>query len=513
MRSKLQLIHVAEPQLEFRYKQQVAYPRDGLFLYGPVDEGRGELSFGIIGTKAGIDRFNRWAKTARGLISPPGERSGAKKIEPQHVPFPGFEAAFNTHWPEKPKAIIDNIDEAKLKVALHLENRNEAVKSAVDLYVGPLIEAARRVEDPPKFWFVIIPDFVHELGRPLSRIPVADRVKGKVKMTLKEARRHEQAPTFFEEDDEQADVYRYATHFRRQLKARLLEDKIVTQLVRESTLTPGDFLNARGEPKRRLEHASTVAWKLLTGAYYKDGGRPWQLASVRPGVCYVGLAYKRRDTTWNDGYACCAAQMFLSSGEGIVFRGALGPWFQIDTKQFHLDGPAAKNLVAMVVKEYRSLHNDMPPKELFIHAKSAFTHDEWRGFKDAAPETNVVAVQISDARDDLKLFRPGRYPVLRGTALVTEENRAFLWTAGYVPRLDTYVGPETPNPLEITVHRGECDLGVVLQDVMGLTKINFNSCLFNDRLPVTIRFADAVGEVILAAPQTSEPKLPFKFYI
>jgi hypothetical protein len=48
---------------------------------------------------------------------------------------------------------------------------------------------------------------------------------------------------------------------------------------------------------------------------------------------------------------------------------------------------------------------------------------------------------------------------------------------------------------------------------MGLTKINFNSCLHNDRLPVTIRFADAVGEITLAAPQSGEPRLPFKFYI
>jgi hypothetical protein len=53
----------------------------------------------------------------------------------------------------------------------------------------------------------------------------------------------------------------------------------------------------------------------------------------------------------------------------------------------------------------------------------------------------------------------------------------------------------------------------ILRDVMGLTKINFNSCLHNDRLPVTIRFADAVGEIMLAAPQTGEPRLPFKFYI
>jgi len=49
--------------------------------------------------------------------------------------------------------------------------------------------------------------------------------------------------------------------------------------------------------------------------------------------------------------------------------------------------------------------------------------------------------------------------------------------------------------------------------VTGLTKINFNSCLHNDRLPVTIRAADAVGEIMLAAPQTGKPRLPFKFNI
>ena len=40
-----------------------------------------------------------------------------------------------------------------------------------------------------------------------------------------------------------------------------------------------------------------------------------------------------------------------------------------------------------------------------------------------------------------------------------------------------------------------------------------NSCLFNDRLPVTIKFANAVGDVLIAAPIDSERRLPFKFYI
>jgi hypothetical protein len=266
-------------------------------------------------------------------------------------------------------------------------------------------------------------------------------------------------------------------------------------------------------PVRRLEDPATIAWKLGTGAYYKAGGRPWQLADVRPGVCYVGLVYKRSELVSDKRHACCAAQMFLSDGEGVVFRGALGPWFQADTKQFHLDREAAKSLIKMVVGEYERLHN-VPPSELFIHAKSAFTDEEWNGFTDGCgTATDLVGVQIADVKGDLKLFRPGRYPVIRGTALQVSDRSAYLWTSGYAPRLDTYLGPETPNPISVRVLRGACPLETVLSDVLGLTKINFNSCLHNDRLPVTIRFANAVGDVLIAAPIDGEPKLPFKFYI
>lgn len=510
----LNLINLPEPQLEFKYGQTLVYPRDGLFLYGPVDGGRPEIHYGAIGTKIGIERLERWTKLIAGFVDIPQPRRGARLIEPQHVAFPGFSAAFNSPWPIKPKTVIDTIDPSALHDALRISNRNEAIKAAVDLYVNALTAWCDRIEDPPSFWFVIIPEEVYDLGRPLSKVPTKEKVQGRIRLSRGDALKLEEEPTLFGLEEAEADVYKYATHFRRQLKARLLSQKIVTQIVRETTLTPDDFLKSNGQRRRRIEDSATVAWKLSTGAYYKAGGRPWQLSGVRAGVCYVGLAYKKRDSAIDDGFACCAAQMFLSSGEGVVFRGALGPWYHSDTRQFHIDKPAAKRLVEMVVQEYRDQHDKKPPAELFLHAKSHFTDEEWDGFLSGAPrETNVVGVQIADGRDTLKLFRPGKYPVLRGTALLLSESEAYLWTAGYAPRLDTYIGPETPNPLRIRRQRGECALRTILEDVMSLTKINFNSCLHNDRLPVTIRFADAVGEVILAAPQTSEPKLAFKFYV
>jgi hypothetical protein len=41
------------------------------------------------------------------------------------------------------------------------------------------------------------------------------------------------------------------------------------------------------------------------------------------------------------------------------------------------------------------------------------------------------------------------------------------WTAGYAPRLDTFMGPETPNPISVKVLRGNCSLQAVLSDALG----------------------------------------------
>ena len=87
---------------------------------------------------------------------------------------------------------------------------------------------------------------------------------------------------------------------------------------------------------------------------------------------------------------------------------------------------------------------------------------------------------------------------------------------GYVPQLDTYIGPETPNPLFITLLRSKRQMpkmDTVLKDIVGLTKINYNSCNYNDSLPVTVRFAKMVGEVLTMGSAKGAEKQPFKFYV
>ena len=514
--TSIEIRHIPEPLLEFGFGQKLEYTRDGLYLYGPPSNVAlvSQIRYGVIGTSQGVQRFLTWSRMVSKYIDIPAQTARSKRIQPQHIPFPGFEQAFGAKWSENPVVTISNIDSSKLRNALNIGNRHEAIKLAVEIYLFPLIAEQNRLENPPDFWFVVVPEELYKLGLPKSKVDKVSRIPGQVKISAARALELKVQPTLFGDEEMEAEVYEYAANFRRQLKARLLRDRIVTQIVRETTLTPQDFLNQSGQPLRQLEDKATIAWKLCTSTYYKAGGLPWQLADVRPGVCYVGLVFKNTDQLSENCNACCAAQMFLTDGEGVVFRGALGPWYSPRTKQYHLDKQSARSLIEMVVKEYKRLHDENPPAELFIHARSYFKDCEWDGFEEGCPPaTRLVGVQIRDAYDDLKLFRTGQYPVIRGTAAILSERNAYLWTSGYVPRLNTYMGPETPNPIQVKVQKGECELETVLLDVLGLTKINFNSCQFNNRLPVTIKFANDVGDVLISAPIDSEPKLPFKFYI
>ena len=124
----------------------------------------------------------------------------------------------------------------------------------------------------------------------------------------------------------------------------------------------------------------------------------------------------------------------------------------------------------------------------------------------------MVGARIRDDKG-LKLFRKSDNPVLRGTAYINSDQDAFLWTRGWVPRLRTYPGMEVPNPLLIEICQGKAPMETVLADILALTKLNYNTCRYGDGKPITLKFADAVGEVLTAGEIGDTPPLPFMYYI
>jgi hypothetical protein len=51
--------------------------------------------------------------------------------------------------------------------------------------------------------------------------------------------------------------------------------------------------------------------------------------------------------------ACCADQMFLDSGDGVVFKGNIGPRYAPKTGEFHLSATAARTLLEQALESYR----------------------------------------------------------------------------------------------------------------------------------------------------------------
>jgi hypothetical protein len=171
-------------------------------------------------------------------------------------------------------------------------------------------------------------------------------------------------------------------------------------------------------------------------------------------------------------------------------------------------------VLEQAIDSYKAKHEGNPPAELFVHGRVRFEEPEWNGFLEAAGKrTKVVGVKIDDG-DAFRLYREqGSMPMMRGVAWVQDERSAYLWTRGFIPRLQTYPGKELPSPLFVEVCKGEAPIQTVLQDVLALTKLNYNSCRFADGLPVTLKFADAVGEVLISGPAVPKAPLPFRHYI
>jgi len=252
-------------------------------------------------------------------------------------------------------------------------------------------------------------------------------------------------------------------------------------------------------------------WNLSTALYYKAGGKPWRLNSAREGVCYIGIAFRRGDEGGKT--ACCAAQMFLDSGDGIVFLGEFGPWYSPDEKQFHLTPDAATRLLSGVLKTYGDL-DGKPLKEIFLHCRSTVTDEEFAGYQKACPTgCKLVGVRVRPDRFGPRLFRTGSVPVMRGTFWKLGPRSAYLYGTGFKPRLGTYDGWETPAPLRIDIEHGDAEIEAVGTDIYGLTKLNYNACRLGKNQPVTVGYSDAVGEILISNPTIQARRPNFKYYI
>jgi hypothetical protein len=499
---------LAEPSLGFRYGQTIAAPYAGLSLFGPFDadaSGRpSHITYGVVAAPEGLAAFRAFSmRLTLPIISRPyGDPRNDRKPQLLWPPFPGFEAAFGATWPAEAAWSRSLNREALLTDAQHSDKYRRAY-SVCNHYLDGIRIAAERDE---AFGLIIcvVPDVVWLNCRPLSRV---SNGIGVAVSKAERAHRRSQPDLFNPYTPEEYDL---SVDFRRQLKARAMKYNIPLQLIRESTLT---LREPAVTDSRNLTPFSDRAWNLSTAFYYKAGGKPWRLASARPGVCYVGLAFRRSELDAGPRTACCAAQMFLDTGDGVVFRGEFGPWYSERDDEYHLSADAAEDLLSGVLNAYAA-QGGQRLSQIFLHSRSTISEEEFAGYRKACPSgVHLVGIRVRTDRNGLRLYRPGKWPVLRGTLWTINNRTAYLWATGFKPTLLSYDGWEVPAPLRIDIEHGDAEVGQVASDIFGLTKLNYNACKLGSGEPVTIGFSDGVGEILIGNPYIEVRRPSFKFYI
>jgi hypothetical protein len=300
-------------------------------------------------------------------------------------------------------------------------------------------------------------------------------------------------------------------NLRRGLKARAMRVGIPTQIMWPRSLRiAGD---EEGKARGRSQDPATRAWNFVAALYHKAGGIPWRLRHVDPGVCFVGVSFYRELTSISPRLRTSMAQTFTAAGDGYILRGSTFDWDErAQGRSPHLDGQAAELLMQEVVDLYKKQNKGSLPSRVVVHKCSRFWEEELDGFRSGCEQVPMVDF-ITIGERGIRFFRHGDFPPLRGTYVKFSDSNLLLYATGYVPFLRTYPGPRVPQPLEILEHHGDSPWNIVLNEILSLTKLNWNTADFACRYPITLAFSDRVGEILAELPENFPFRKEYRFYM
>ena len=303
-------------------------------------------------------------------------------------------------------------------------------------------------------------------------------------------------------------------NLRRELKARAMrqETPIPLQLIRPRTIHGGT--DTQGPAKR--------AWNFCTALYYKAGGTPWRPLSLEEDTCYMGISFyiaQELDDALTMRSSVSMAFDYL--GQGLVLRGDKFQWNHKEHGQAaHMTTEATAKLIRETLNEYVRMQGN-PPKRVVIHKTSRFWGSEHENYNEVEgisegvdsvfPRCDIDLVTLKSG--NIRLFREGDYPPLRGTYFTVNNAQHFLYTMGFIPHLETYPKPYVPKPWKIDQHIGGSSPKDLLEEVLTLTKMNVNNCSFADGKPITIMFAEKIGEVMKHVGRNGVIQSKYRFYM
>lgn len=474
----MKLEHIREPRLVFAGGEHIC-PRRGISAYGVFDRTaevrRNQINLGAVGTGKCLEHLSNWIEQCSQEIDSPEDKR-QPNLSP---PFCGFnkKSGFAAEFVLKTE-LTRSIKKSDIDRIIAISGFQERVSAAVDFYYDEIKFLVQN--RPVDVVICVVPDSLHEKIAYEEVSDVDDSIQSRL------------------------DVSSSEINFRRVLKAKAMHLGKPLQLIRSASLES----NRRG-----LQDDATKAWNFCTALYYKAGPTiPWKLSTnpAKAATCAVGVAfYRSRDRRVLD---TSLAQIFDELGNGLILRGTP---VEIDREDLnpHLTADQAYDLLVAALSEYRVAMRNFPAR-VVVHKSSNFSKQEVDGFDRAGKELAIDAVDLITVMDSkIRLFRDGAYPPYRGSLVEIGPQQHLLYTRGSVRYYQTYPGLYIPQPIEFRTIRSDESPTFIANEILGLTKMNWNNTQFDGKYPVTLGCARKVGEVMKYLDALDRPQVRYGYYM
>ena len=156
----------------------------------------------------------------------------------------------------------------------------------------------------------------------------------------------------------------------------------------------------------------------------------------------------------------------------------------------------AKELIANALSKYKKEHRTTPAR-VVIHKTSDFDQNEIDGFVEAIRDERIELFDfIAISKSITRLHRDGKYPPLRGTFWELDDEYKILYTKGSIDFFQTYPGLYTPRTLKLKIAYTEQTPKQLAEEILALTKMNWNNTQLDNAMPITIKAARQVGDIL-----------------
>jgi hypothetical protein len=297
------------------------------------------------------------------------------------------------------------------------------------------------------------------------------------------------------------------------VKAYCVQRGITTQFLRQSTITKDDLCQ--------------IWWWLSLALYVKSMRTPWVLAALEEDTAFVGLGFSVNPTAERGRHVILGcSHVYSARGEGLQYRLS-----KIESPVFRGGNPYMSRDDARRVGEMtRQLFIDSRfklPNRVVLHKRTPFLRDEREGLLEGlagVPHVDMLEIQIDSAlRYVASVVRGNRidednFPVRRGTTLKLDDYSALLWVHGVTSAIDPtrkyFQGKRRiPAPLHVRRHCGDSDLEQVAQEILALSKMNWNTFNLYTKVPATIQSSNEIARIGSLLERFGAESYDFRLFI